>query len=193
MGEWTRPSARLSSRASLCSPERWPQICAFFPNHCRAYSCVPYARGRSHHIACSGNRIMRGQGRMISARCSELAGCWQQELMTSCPHRPSGASEVRGFLQTKQLQEIAAKELKINKWSNACIGLAGNRLFWGSKPKGKKHNPCYMKIRFATSDSFIPQTLLPASTILQLNSFREAPFLRGNTLHWYPSKLGNHQ
>lgn len=141
MGEWTRPSARLSSRASLCSPERLPQICVFFPNHCRAYSCVPYARGRSHHIACSGNRIMRGQGRMISARCSELAGCWQQELMTSCPHRPSGASEVRGFLQTKQLQEIAAKELKINKWSNACIGLAGNRLFWGSKSKGKKTQP----------------------------------------------------
>ena len=53
----------------------------------------------------------------------------------------SGASEVRGFLQTKQLQEIAAKELKINKWSNACIGLAGNRLFWGSKSKGKKTQP----------------------------------------------------
>ena len=50
-----------------------------------------------------------------------------------------------------------------------------------------------MKIRFATSDSFIPQTLLPVSTILLLNSFREVPFLRGYTLHWYPSKLGNHQ
>jgi hypothetical protein len=61
----------------------------------------------------------------------------------------SRASEVRGFLQTKQLQEIAAKELKVNKWSSACVGLAGNRLFWGSKSKGKKeHNPCYMKIRF---------------------------------------------
>lgn len=49
----------------------------------------------------------------------------------------SRASEVRGFLQTKQLQEIAAKELKVNKWSSACVGLAGNRLFWG-KSKGKK-------------------------------------------------------
>ena len=42
---------------------------------------------------------------------------------------PFGASEVRGFLQTKQFQEIIAKVLKVNKWNNACMGLAGNRLF----------------------------------------------------------------
>ena len=74
MGEWTRPSARLSSRASLCSPERLPQICVFFLNHCRAYSCVPYARGRSHHIACSGNRIMRG-ARQDDIKSAPRA-CW---------------------------------------------------------------------------------------------------------------------
>jgi len=39
------------------------------------------------------------------------------------------ASEVRGFLQTKQFQEITAKVLKVNKSNNACMGLAGNRLF----------------------------------------------------------------
>ena len=63
-GEWTRPSTRLSSRASLCSPERLLQICVFLANHCRAYSCVPYALSRSRHIecACGRNWIMRRAG-----------------------------------------------------------------------------------------------------------------------------------